>query len=474
MTLLNSKTTIVVCSKDYTDALILLKTTNILNLLDSVPVVSCFFHDSIKSHSHKNLKIITGQKNGIYSSFNSAIKQVETSHYLIIGDDDNYIGNKLNLDSINNIIDENTILFLPVKKGRKVYSYFKKENWKKLIIGHFPSHSGGLIIPKKAHDILGFYDTKKFKLLSDSLFIRKVINSNQFVELYMDKVFFNIGLNGASSNFKKSLSELYNVRKNLDTTTKFNNLNNYLFLTLKFIAFSLLSKIFKPIYRLFIYYNNSFSSFSLLLGNEKPISFYNNKKFRIFLSGPSVTNFELNSKQDDYVNIYVNNSFSLLEKFKTKNNFYFTSDIKRAEEFIKNNTNSDIKSILYPVDFFQLNRKLIHDFDHVILPNLSFFFKYGLRTKSRNANNIKSLSHMSNRYRYGFGSLNSCLALIFDSVSDLEIWGADFAKSKGAHFDGHSGFIDNVSPLKRMKGEFFEIIMKLDCNIKINGETHDK
>jgi hypothetical protein len=474
MKLLNSRITIVICSKDYVDPFVVLKKTNLLKLLEFVPIVLCFYQDSIKNFKHKNLKIIKGKKNGIYSSFNSAIKLVETSHYIIIGDDDKFIGSFEDFNFINSAVQLNTIIYLPVKKGKKVYSYFKKQNWYKLMIGHFPSHSGGIIIPKKAHEIAGFYETENFRLLSDILFIRRMLKTNKFLEIYIEKVFFDIGLTGASSNFRKSLSELYNLRKNLDTTTKFYNLKNYLFLTLKFIAFSLLSKIFKPIYRLFIYYNNSFSSFSLLLGNEKPISFYNNKKFRIFLPGPSVTNFELNSKQDDYVNIYVNNSFSLLEKFKTKNNFYFTSDIKRAEEFIKNNTNSDIKSILYPLDFFQLNRKIIHDFDHVILPNLSFFFKYGLRTKSRNVNNIKSLSHMSNRYRYGFGSLNSCLALIFDSVSDLEIWGADFAKSKGAHFDGHSGFVDNVSPFKRMKGEFFEIIMKLDCNIKINGETHDK
>jgi hypothetical protein len=224
---------------------------------------------------------------------------------------------------------------------------------------------------------------------------------------------------------------------------------------------------------MFIYYKNSFSSFSFLLRNEKSITFDNNKKYRIFLPGPSVTNFELNSKEEDYVNIYVNNSFRLLDKFKTKNNFYFTSDIKRAEEFIMSNTNSDIKSILYPVDFFQLNTKIINDFDHVIMPKLSFFFRYGLRTKSRSANDLKSLAHFSNRYRYGFGSLNSCLALIFDSVSYLEIWGADFANSKGAHFKGHSGFIDKESPFKRMKGEFFEIIQNLDCDIKINGEMHD-
>ncbi len=474
MILSNSKTTIVVCSKDSMDALMLLKKTNIFSLLDSVPVILCFSSDSIKIYSHKNLKIIKGQKKGIYASFNSAIKHVDTSHYLIIGDDDNYVGNMSNLDSLNNIIDEDSILYLPVKKGRKVYSYFKKENWDKLVIGHFPSHSGGIIIPKKAHDIAGFYDTKKFKLLSDSLFIRKVISSKQFREIYIDKVFFKIGLNGATSNFKKSLGELYNLRKTLGTTTKFHNLFNYFYLSIKFIFFNLFLGISKPIYRTLIYYFNSFSSLSLLLRNEKPVNFNNNKKFRIFLPGPSVTNFKFNSKKDEYINIYVNNTFSLLKKFKTKNNFYFTSDIKRAEEFIANNTNPNIKSILYPVDFFQINRKIIRDFDHVILPNLSFFFKYGLKTRYKNVNKIKSLSHISKRYRYGFGSLNSCLALIFDSVCDLEVWGADFTKSKGAHFKNHSGFIDSESPFARMKEEFFKIITKLDCNVKINGETHGK
>jgi hypothetical protein len=64
--------------------------------------------------------------------------------------------------------------------------------------------------------------------------------------------------------------------------------------------------------------------------------------------------------------------------------------------------------------------------------------------------------------------------LIFDSVSDLEVWGADFSKSKGAHFKNHSGFIDNESPFTRMKDEFYEIIAKLGCNVKINGKFHDK
>ena len=170
----------------------------------------------------------------------------------------------------------------------------------------------------------------------------------------------------------------------------------------------------------------------------------------------------------------MNNSYRLLKKFKTKNNYYFTSDVKRAEEFINSNDPSDIRSILYPVDFFQLKKKIVFSFDHVILPKLSFSLKYGLRTKEKNVAMIGSLLNRSNRFRYGFGSLNSCLALIFGSVKELEIWGADFSSSKGAHFKGHKGFIDLDSPFVRMKNEFFTIVSKLDCTIKINGKSHSK
>jgi len=474
MKLSNSRITIVICSKDYSDPAVVLKKTNLLGLLEFIPIILCFYQDSIRSLNHKNLKIIKGKKNGIYSSFNSAIKLVDTSHYIIIGDDDKFIGNIEDFTLINRAVQSNNLIYLPVKKGKKVYSYFKKQNWNKLMIGHFPSHSGGIIIPKKAHEILGFYETEKFRLCSDILFIRRILRSNKFLEIYIEKVLFDIGLTGASSNFKNSLYELYKIRNHLKIISKFYNIINFIFLFIKFSIYSTIYRFLKSIYRTANYYYYSFVALITLFFKKTPIKFRGNK-FRIFLPGPSVNKFKKNEDfEGDFINIYVNNSYRLLKKFKTKNNYYFTSDVKRAEEFINSNDPSNIRSILYPVDFFQLKKKIVFSFDHVILPKLSFSLKYGLRTKEKNVAMIGSLLNRSNRFRYGFGSLNSCLALIFGSVKELEIWGADFSSSKGAHFKGHKGFIDLDSPFVRMKNEFFTIVSKLDCTIKINGKSHSK
>jgi hypothetical protein len=227
---------IVLCSKNYNNIDFLLEKTNLNKLDDIIEIVIVLFKDSYKNTTkRKNIIIINGEKNGIYSSYNQGIKHSKNKYYLIVGDDDYLLHPVLLMNYIKNNLLNHDMIFFSIKKNEKIVKGFNLSKIKTTILGIFPSHTCGIIIKKKLHEEFGYYNLK-YKLLADQFFILMYFQKRSKI-LYVDKYFFQVGYEGASSNYFKSLDELSEINNELKINKKFIFLKPYLTLKRKFKIF---------------------------------------------------------------------------------------------------------------------------------------------------------------------------------------------------------------------------------------------
>ena len=146
-----------------------------------------------------NIKFIENESDGIYISMNNGIKQTVTTHYIILGLDDTFNFNMLDLiqDELNK--SKRDIIFLGVKKGNKKFIGLDVKDLK-YNPGDFPSHTAGAVIRKKLHDINGFYD-KKYKVCADRFFIAQSLKNGANITLLND-IYSTIGDQGYSKQYQ--------------------------------------------------------------------------------------------------------------------------------------------------------------------------------------------------------------------------------------------------------------------------------
>lgn len=146
---------------------------------------------------------------GFYYGLNDALKNTKSDYYLVVGVDDFVYGDLLGffiscydrgydliLGGVE--IDENRFKY-PDSDGRI----------SKSVADHISHHSVGTIIKKSLHENFGLYDTS-YKVLADSLFLKKVISDPCSKICYTNKIFGKFSENGFSSKLKKdSILELY-------------------------------------------------------------------------------------------------------------------------------------------------------------------------------------------------------------------------------------------------------------------------
>ncbi len=224
---------IVLCSKNYNNIDFLLEKTNLNKVDDIIEIVIVLFKDSYKNTTNrKNIIIISGEKNGIYSSYNQGIKHSKNEYYLIVGDDDYLLHPVMLMNYFKKNLLTHDMIFFSIKKNKKIVKGFNLNKIKTTILGIFPSHTCGTIIKKKLHEELGYYNLK-YKLLADQFFILMYFQKKNKI-LYVDKYFFQVGNKGASSNYIKSLDELSEINNELKINKKFIFLKPYLTLKRKF------------------------------------------------------------------------------------------------------------------------------------------------------------------------------------------------------------------------------------------------
>ncbi len=156
--------------------------------------------NDVKNLIHSNnIKFIENESNGIYISMNNGIKQINSTHYIILGLDDTF-----NFDMLNLIYDElnknhKDIIFLGVKKGNKKFRDLNIMDLK-YNQGDFPSHTAGAVISKKLHDLNGYYD-QKYSVCADRFFIALSIKNGANITL-LNNIFSTIGDQGFSKQFQ--------------------------------------------------------------------------------------------------------------------------------------------------------------------------------------------------------------------------------------------------------------------------------
>lgn len=197
--------------------------TTILNLINSINiqsehinewiVVDNFSSDDsaklIKKYSKVNLKYFQ-KKTSIYEAMNYAIKKCDSSHYLVLGADDELTESSLiSFNKKYSHLNEKIFIFDVQMNNIKKSGFFPKNSFlgaSKVV----NSHSAGMIIPTKIHRYLGYYRTD-LKICSDSDIILKIINS-KFKTEYVPIVLGKFSTNGISNkNTYLVLKENYSV-----------------------------------------------------------------------------------------------------------------------------------------------------------------------------------------------------------------------------------------------------------------------
>jgi len=180
-------------------------------------------------NENKNISIIYNQNSGIYNSINNAILQISTTHYFVLGLDDQII--YINFNQFLKVLEKTRvdILFAGVIKGGVKLLYLNTERSSILFgpAGTFPSHTGGMAINKDLHKKFGYY-SNKFNVTSDLFFISKCLLGNISYELFNNYT-ANIGADGYSKKYE-NLSEYESmaIRNNLGAN-KFLSLLIYIF-----------------------------------------------------------------------------------------------------------------------------------------------------------------------------------------------------------------------------------------------------
>ena len=136
------------------------------------------------------------------------IKLSTKEFYLILGDDDIFLGN---ISLINNLLaksDFDLYVFNVIKNRKVVKGYFPSKLYT-TVLGIFPSHTGGMLIKNELHSEFGFYSLK-FKVLADQLFLLGCILKNKVIK-YESAVISIVGEKGFSSNYDMSILELRKI-----------------------------------------------------------------------------------------------------------------------------------------------------------------------------------------------------------------------------------------------------------------------
>lgn len=137
------------------------------------------------------------KKCSLYEGLNSAIKNVVTPYYMVLGIDDHLIEPIPN--SIGCLLEyEIPLISVPVFFGNS-HRRPKSNVWWRRIQGWFKvisNHSGGCLIKKSIHDELGFYDSTK-GVLADGHIIQSLLVQKNYTCLTCEP-FVRVGENGVS------------------------------------------------------------------------------------------------------------------------------------------------------------------------------------------------------------------------------------------------------------------------------------
>lgn len=161
------------------------------------------------------------------------------------------------------------------------------------------------------------------------------------------------------------------------------------------------------------------------------------KYIHIICPGPTAVEFYNYKTEENSAIIFVNHAVKMSPKLnQVVDKFFFSADATRVKEVIELSPNElrSCTSVLFPghlfqVDSFQFFKKI----NIMLLPRISFDFKYGIVARDNGPENFTHLEKRPNSY--GFGSLNSSLQLatLFEPL-EITFWGCDFGDIKGIRY----------------------------------------
>lgn len=179
-----------------------------------------------------DITVIKKKDFGIYDGMNHAIKNLNSTYYMVMGDNDILYRDTIKI--LNQITsdhnDDLIAMYWQVKK--KIFKPYKNLGWLLGLRGVSSSHSVGTLIKSSLHEKHGLYNTN-FKICADQLFIKNVIYSGAKVRYlkHLSGIFDDSGY--SSRNYLDHLEEQFKIQ----TLTEDFYIIQKLFFNLKKIKF---------------------------------------------------------------------------------------------------------------------------------------------------------------------------------------------------------------------------------------------
>jgi len=162
------------------------------------------FH-KIETCNNSKIKVYYGLDSGIYNALNFGVEQVKTEYYLVLGVDDIFDFEKLDMISLALTTLKSDIFFLSIKKNNVIVNSIRPDRILSGPPGVFPSHTGGAIIRKSLHLDHGLY-SESYQVLSDGLFVSKCLLDSRVRFALVGDVLCDVGAEGFSKR-KELLAE---------------------------------------------------------------------------------------------------------------------------------------------------------------------------------------------------------------------------------------------------------------------------
>lgn len=150
---------------------------------------------------------------GFYDALNKALRLVRTDFYLVVGADDQLEPTAVaNFKSVATTSNADLVIAAVRMHKHCIKGYHPKRRW----LGPpsmYTSHSVGTLIRTSLHQQFGYYSAK-YSILADSLFLKRVMISNETSVIEGDFVAGTFSTDGFSStDIARSICELWMVQR---------------------------------------------------------------------------------------------------------------------------------------------------------------------------------------------------------------------------------------------------------------------
>ncbi|MDO9241234.1 MAG: glycosyltransferase [Methylicorpusculum sp.] len=165
----------------------------------------------ISAATDLNIQWISELDFGIYDALNKAIRQTNSSYYLVLGADDRLKSDAIQLYKEAAHKTDADVITAKIQVNNRLIEHRSGPTWLYGAFNLFSSHAVGAIFKTALHEQFGYY-SRKFPITADQLFIKRLVvgGASIYKASFVAGTFGHEGL--SNSDLVGTLSETFRVQ----------------------------------------------------------------------------------------------------------------------------------------------------------------------------------------------------------------------------------------------------------------------